>query len=86
MNNAYAIRLNEENYGAIASEKPGFDLAEARAWVEEHGGGFFIRDEGYKTFDCQYMADLVFHQIYIFENFKDTDMFHRLKRIQDGKR
>jgi len=76
----YACRMNEDNYGAIASEKPGFDLAEARQWVEEHGAGFFIRDEEFKKFDLEYMPDLVFHQIYVFDEFKPTDVFHRLIR------
>lgn len=81
MDPLYACRMNEDNYGAIASEKPGFDLEEAREWVETHGGSFFIRDEKTKAFDCTYMADLVFHQIYKFENFNATDIFHRIRKI-----
>lgn len=81
MTQAYAVRLNEDNYGAIASEKPGFDLEHTRTWVEDHGGGFFIRDEESKAFDCEYMADVVFHQIYTFERFSPNDIFHKIIRI-----
>lgn len=80
MESLYAVRLNEDNYQAIASEKPGFDLEETRQWVEEHGGGFFVRDEGSRAFDCQYMVDLVFYEIYAFDGFDETDMFHKLIR------
>lgn len=79
---AYAARLCEENYGAIRSEKPDFDLAQARAWVEDHGAGFFIRDESSKPFDCSYMPDIVFYQIYIFDDFNKADLFHRIVRME----
>lgn len=84
MNSLYAVRLNEENYQAVASEKPGFDLEATRIWVEDHGGGFFIRDEESTAFDCEYMVDLVFHQIYEFESFNENEIFHKIKRIGNG--
>lgn len=76
---AYACHISRETMGAIASEKPGFNREEFEQWLETHDGGFFVRDEGY-PFDCQYLAELVFHQIYIFEEFKETDLFHRIIR------
>lgn len=78
---AYAVRLNEDNYQAIASEKPGFDLEETRLWAEDHGGGFFIRDEETPAFDCKYMSDVVFHEIYKFERFSPNDVFHKIVLI-----
>lgn len=81
MSIAYACRLIEVNYGAIKSEKPGFDLEETRAWVETHGDGFFVRDEDYKVFDCEYIADVAFHQMYAFESFRQNEIFHRLVRL-----
>lgn len=81
MNLAFACRLIEENYGAIASEKPGFDLEETRQWVKKHGDGFFIRDEEKKQLDCCYLTDAEFHQTYLFDNFQATAIFHRLLRI-----
>lgn len=79
MTNAYACRISQENLGAIASEKPDFDREEALEWIQT-GGGFFIRDEG-SPFDCEYMADVVFHQIYLFDNFDRTAIFHRILRM-----
>jgi hypothetical protein len=78
---AWAARLNEDNYQAIASEKPAFDLDSTRVWVEQHGGGFFVRDPDNRKYDCQYLTDEVFHQIYAFENFDPNSVFHKLVRI-----
>lgn len=77
---AYAAELSEKNYQAIASEKPGFDLDEARAWVEEHQGGFFVRDEG-SPFDCEYIAPIVFYEMYRFDGFNENVIFHKIVRV-----
>lgn len=81
MDSAYAVRLNEDNYQAIASEKPDFDLDETRAWVERNGGGFFVRDATSKQYDCTYLTDGAFHQVYAFETFNSKDVFHKLMRL-----
>jgi hypothetical protein len=80
---AYAARLVEENFGAIASEKPGFDIIEARDFLATHGGvGFFIRDEEMKAYDCRFMSEKTFYEIYDFEVtvFNENTIFHRLVR------
>lgn len=80
---AYAAYITEENFGAIASEKPGFDANEALKFLNEHGGvGFFIRDEEMKAYDCRYMSATTFHQIYAFDNlvFDENAIFHRVVR------
>lgn len=85
MYNAYAVLMNEDNYGAIASEKPGFDLGEARRWVENYGVSWFIRDESDKRMDCRYLPDAIFNDIYAFETFEPNAIFHRVIRIKNGK-
>lgn len=84
MRNAYAVRMNEDNYGAIASEKPGFDLGEARSWVESFGPGFFVRDENDKRTDCRYLPDEMFFQMYVFDGFDEKAVFHKIVRINNG--
>lgn len=81
MDSAYACHISLENMGAIASEKPDFNREEFFQWMKEHDGGFFVRDAG-SPWDCMYLAELVFHQIYMFEldNFNSTNLFHRIIR------
>lgn len=77
---AYACEITEDNFGAIRSEKPDFNLEETKAWLEQHGSGFFVREEGNRAFDCKYMEDAIFHQLYIFEAFDPNGIFHRIIR------
>lgn len=79
MSQAYACKITEENFGALRSEKPDFDADETIIWLEENGPGWFIRDENNKQWDCVYMAQIIFSQIYLFETFEPTDIFHRIK-------
>ena len=79
MSTAYACLITSENFGAIRSENPKFNLEETKAWLETHGRGFFLRDER-SAFDCHYLIDEIFFQFYEFDKFDQSDIFHRLKR------
>ena len=65
--------------GAIASEKPDFDIDEMTKWLTHHEQGYFIRDEG-SPFDCKFMTDFVFHEIYDVESYVSDPIFFRIKR------
>lgn len=81
MAGSYACRISRENMGAIASENPKFDREEALNWLDEHGSGYFLRDES-SPFDCAYMEDTVFHQIYAFEGQRDkNEIFRRVLKL-----
>ena len=79
MATAYACLITSENFGAIRSENPNFNLEETEAWLKAHGSGFFLRDEA-SAFDCHYLIDEIFYQFYAFDSFNERDIFHRLKR------
>lgn len=77
---AYVCRISEENLNVIASENPNFDMEEIVDWLNEHGEGYFLRDES-SVFDCKYLAEAVFEQMYRFEH-KDVDsLFRQVKKI-----
>lgn len=78
---AYACRISSETFDVIRSENPGFDLEQTKAWLEKHGSGYFIRDESSRAFDCSYMADVVFHEIYAFENGDQDVIFRKIIRL-----
>ena len=80
MSRAYACRLSERNFGAIASEKPGFDMEDTIAWLNEHGEGYFVRDED-SPWDCNYLSDVVFHEIYAFEYDDKEAIFRPIRRM-----
>lgn len=61
---------------AIASERPGFDVQEFEAFIEEHGTGYFLRDPS-SQFDCHYFDDVVFFEFYMFESKSDKDQLFR---------
>jgi hypothetical protein len=77
---AYACRISEENLGVIASEHPGFDREETLRWIEEHGEGYFLRDDA-SSFDCQYFVPEVFQRFYSFEPGNEGELFRRVLRI-----
>lgn len=79
MRTAYACRISEENFGAIRSEHPKFDLESTKAWLEQHERGFFLRDEG-SALDCHYITDEIFFIYYEFEPLDKNAVFHRLIR------
>lgn len=79
--NAYACRIIEENYPAIASENPKFDLEILKVWVEINGVGYFVRDEASKKYDCKYMKDEDFHRVFAFDNFSPEAVYHKLLRL-----
>lgn len=85
MSNAYACLITKENLSSvvniIASEKPGFDLEELKGWLEMHGRGYFIRDEG-SPWDCTYMNVYIFHEVYARDTPEDQgEIFRRIRRI-----
>lgn len=77
---AYACRISEENLQVIASENPKFDMEEIVDWLNAHESGYFLRDEG-SPFDCQYLADVVFNEIYAFERGGESELFRRVTRL-----
>jgi hypothetical protein len=78
---AYAIAVNENNLNAIASEAgTNFDLEYARAWLIEHGSGYFLRDEG-SPFDCQFFEEIVLLEMYVFECEHDGALFRRVVKL-----
>lgn len=81
MSSAYACRISANNIGAIASEKPNFSLKELNEWCEEHGNGYFIRDEN-APWDCTYMSDVTFEEIYAFV-YKDYSAIFREVRMRE---
>lgn len=81
MSGAYACRISEENFKAIASEKPDFDREETLEWLERNGQGYFLRDPGNQNLDCGYFVDEVFQQIYIFDEADTQALFRRVLRV-----
>lgn len=77
---AYAIRIEEKNFKAIASENPKFNMEATLEWLEQHGQGFFLRDPE-STFDCGYFVDEIFSQMYLFESADTSTMFRRVLKI-----
>ncbi len=77
---AYACQITEENMSAISSEKPGFNLEETRAWLQEHEKGYFIRDED-SRFDCNYIPEHEFLLLYSFETSDRNELFRRVLRL-----
>jgi hypothetical protein len=78
--NAFAVRITEENFQAIASEKPNFNLEETLQWLEDHGQGYFLRHPG-TSFDCEYFVDEVFTQLYAFAAADTSAIFRRVHRL-----
>jgi hypothetical protein len=70
--------MTRENRWVIASENPRFNLEEFDAWIKEHGEtGYFVRIPT-GAFDCKYMTEWVFNELYEFAS-GDTDaMFRRI--------
>lgn len=77
---AYACRIKRENFHAIASENPKFDLNELHVWIAAHGEGYFIRDEA-SPWDCSYMPDVVFQQIYVFDAWNKNELFMQIRMV-----
>lgn len=80
MANAYAVVMSTENMSAIASEHPKFDKAAFLKWLEDHGEGYFLRDET-TSLDCQYFEPTVFAQMYLFEGGDEATLFRRVVRV-----
>ena len=77
---AYAVRIKEQNFQAIASEKPDFNLEETIQWLEDNGQGYFLRDPESKN-DCKYLVDEVFTQLYAFGDGDFKAVFRRVHRL-----
>lgn len=81
-----AVRLREENIPAIRSEYPGFDEIELRKFLADHGDGYFVRDESAdgkhkRPFDCRYFSIFTFAQVYAFEDYDPSVLFHKISRL-----
>ena len=74
---AYACRIIEENFDAIASENPKFDRKELLDWLETYESGYFLREEG-SPFDCKYITDETFLVMYRFEAADEAAMFRKV--------
>lgn len=77
---AYAVQIKPENFGAIASEKPDFDLESTKKWLDFHEEGYFLRDPE-SALDCKYFESTVFSQMYTFSHPNSTELFKRVVRI-----
>lgn len=77
---AWACLTTRANKHAIASECPKFDEVEYERWLADHELGYFIRDEG-SAWDCRFMSDVVFFQIYRFEHGDVDALFRRVIKI-----
>lgn len=80
MSGAYACRISEENFKAIASEKPDFDRDQTLEWLEHNGQGYFLRDPS-TNLDCGYFVDEVFFQMYMFNEADPETLFRRVLKI-----
>lgn len=78
---AYACRVTPENMGAIASEfgKRKWDLQEAMQWLEEHGDGWFLRDDS-SPLDCHFFEPTVFFEMYAFDG-DSNSLFRRVIKL-----
>lgn len=76
---SYACQITQANLNVIASEKPDFNRDDAIRWITDHEStGYFIRDEG-SPFDCQFMAEVVFHEIYMFDSLDTNQLFRKIR-------
>lgn len=78
--NAYAVLIIPGNLNAIASEKPDFDFEETMQWLEQHEVGYFLRDEE-SVLDCKYFEEMVFFEMYAFEEADDGSIFRRVVKL-----
>jgi hypothetical protein len=74
---AWACKISKENFQAIASEHPKFDLEEIKDWLAVHEEGYFVRDED-SMLDCSYMQIDVFKTIYKFHSNDLDSMFRQI--------
>lgn len=77
---AYVCRISEENFAAIASEKPDFNKDELIEWLTYHGQGFFLRDPS-SVFDCGYLVDDVLLEMYMFDSADASSLFRRVLKL-----
>jgi hypothetical protein len=77
---AYAVRIIEQNFQAIASEKPDFSLEETLDWLDKNGQGYFLRDSS-SQFDCGYFVDEIFLQLYTFADADTNAVFRRVHAL-----
>lgn len=79
---AYAVAITEANLrNAIRSEAGrNYDLDWSLHWLEEHGSGWFLRDEG-SPLDCQFFMPEVFAELYGFISDDETATFRRVIKL-----
>jgi len=76
---AYVVAITEENIKGVIRSEAGldFDLDYALDWLEEHGEGWFLRDEE-SPLDCQFFEPEVFKEFYIFSSMNDNSLFRQV--------
>jgi hypothetical protein len=76
---AYVVKITEDNLrGVIRSEAgPNYDLDAALDWFNEHGEGWFLRDEE-TVLDCQFFVPDILTKFYKFTNVDDHSLFRRV--------
>lgn len=79
---AYAVEITEANIRGVICSEAGraFDLDLALRWLEEHEGGWFLRDEG-SPLDCHFFMPEVFAEMYAFTSFDDGAIFKHVVKI-----
>ena len=65
----YAIAITEDNIKGVILSEAGlnYNVNTALRWLKDYGDGWFVRDPS-SPFDCLFLTDEVFHQIYLFTN------------------
>lgn len=76
---AYVVEVTEDNLRTVILSEagPNFTLTEGLKWLEDHGEGWFLRDEG-TVLDCQFFVTNVLKQFYYFANPNDQSLFRRV--------
>jgi len=79
---AYVIEVTPENLRGVIRSEAGksFDLDLALAWLDEHGEGWFLRDEG-SALDCQFFVPEVLFEMYVFTSHDESELLRQVVKI-----
>ena len=79
---AYAVAVTEANIRTAIRSEAGrsFDLDIALSWLEEHQGGWFLRDEN-SPLDCEMFDAEIFGELYKFVDYDQNLIFQKVTRI-----
>jgi len=79
---AYAIAITEDNLRGVIHSEAGvsFDLELSLQWLYEYEAGWFIRDPD-SPFDCAFMAQEVFDEVYTFLSADSSELIRRVVQI-----